>query len=308
MAESHIDHYLVGEVMLGDKQSIEQMGTKPKFWTMDPKTGKLWLFKYGRKNTGEDWSEKIAAEVAELLAIPHAVTELAKCDGRPGTVSLDFTEQGSRGSLVHGNELLIVVISDYPQEQTFHASQHTLANIVCAIRLADNSLPPEYPVGIREPIDLFLGYLMLDALIGNTDRHHENWGLLVKSAPYHAELAPTFDHASSLGRELQDQKRESFMAGQGNGIAGYAKKARSAIYASSDDRHPLTTLEAVLLLAKQRPDAYATWQQRLAMLSDERFHEVVYRVPEEFMSSASKDFAFRLLMCNKTRILETSLG
>ncbi len=64
-------------------------------------------------------------------------------------------------------------------------------------------------------------YLVLDALIGNTDRHHENWGFLgqvlvnidevseaarlVKQGGY--DIAPSFDHASSLGRELPDEKR-----------------------------------------------------------------------------------------------------
>jgi hypothetical protein len=27
------------------------------------------------------------------------------------------------------------------------------------------------------PQDAFVGYLVFDALIGNTDRHHENWGI-----------------------------------------------------------------------------------------------------------------------------------
>lgn len=52
--------------------------------------------------------------------------------------------------------------------------------------------------------EVFIGYLILDALIGNTDRHHDNWGVLVTSedGKFRYHLAPTFDHASSLGREL----------------------------------------------------------------------------------------------------------
>jgi hypothetical protein len=46
---------------------------------------------------------------------------------------------------------------------------------------------------------------MLDAWIGNGDRHHLNWGLVRnKLTPNIIEtihLAPTYDHASSLGRE-----------------------------------------------------------------------------------------------------------
>ena len=48
---------------------------------------------------------------------------------------------------------------------------------------------------------LFAGYLVLDAVIGNTDRHHENWGLLLRRTEtgWKGQVAPSFDHASSLG-------------------------------------------------------------------------------------------------------------
>ena len=52
-------------------------------------------------------------------------------------------------------------------------------------------------------------YIVLDALIGNTDRHHENWALLRKKInnKWSGQTSPSFDHASSLGRELEDRKR-----------------------------------------------------------------------------------------------------
>ena len=32
---------------------------------------------------------------------------------------------------------------------------------------------------VVEAVDVFVGYLMFDAWIANTDRHHENWALVV---------------------------------------------------------------------------------------------------------------------------------
>ena len=59
-------------------ESEEMMGSKNKFWYLDPmEEEEYWLFKYPRCNTGEHWAEKIAAEVAALLEIPHARVELA---------------------------------------------------------------------------------------------------------------------------------------------------------------------------------------------------------------------------------------
>lgn len=51
---------------------IEQLGSKPKFWFRKQDDDQPWLFKYTRVNTGEDWSEKIASEIAHLLEIPAA--------------------------------------------------------------------------------------------------------------------------------------------------------------------------------------------------------------------------------------------
>jgi hypothetical protein len=49
--------------------------------------------------------------------------------------------------------------------------------------------------------DLMVGYLMLDCLIGNQDRHDENCGLILLSGKQlRVALAPTYDHAKSTGR------------------------------------------------------------------------------------------------------------
>src|SRR6266581_3390089 len=49
---------------------VEQLGSKPKFWFRQD--DQLWLFKEARANTGEDWAEKVAAEIAKLVGMPAA--------------------------------------------------------------------------------------------------------------------------------------------------------------------------------------------------------------------------------------------
>ena len=73
------------------------------------------------------------------------------------------------------------------------------------------------PTDVHSAADLFCGYIVFDVLISNTDRHHQNWGVLAKreegSAPT-LTLAPTYDHGSSLGRELQDTERIQRLTGR----------------------------------------------------------------------------------------------
>ena len=47
------------------------MGTKEKFWFKDV-DDIWWLFKYNQRGHGDDWSEKIACEIAGKLDLPHA--------------------------------------------------------------------------------------------------------------------------------------------------------------------------------------------------------------------------------------------
>ena len=63
------------EVKAEDAESIEQLGTKSKFWYRDG--NKRMLFKAEDRGTGEDWAEKIACELCALLGLPHVHYEMA---------------------------------------------------------------------------------------------------------------------------------------------------------------------------------------------------------------------------------------
>ena len=106
-------------------EESEAMGTKEKFWFRHEELG-LCLYKKARKHTGEDWSEKIAAELCKLIELPHAEYELAIFNNENGTISKSFLPEG--GSLITGNEILAQIFLDYP-ENINDLSQHTLDNI-----------------------------------------------------------------------------------------------------------------------------------------------------------------------------------
>jgi len=93
------------------QDDLEPLGTKPKFWFRN-EAGDWCLFKEARPNTGEDWAEKIACELARLLRLPHAEYDLAEWRGRSGVVCQSFVPDG--GHLEHGNELLAAVVPAYP--------------------------------------------------------------------------------------------------------------------------------------------------------------------------------------------------
>ncbi len=97
------DYFAIIEISKDASGEDEQMGTKISFWFDHESLGRC-LYKKARPNTGEDWSEKIAAELCELLQLAHAKYELATFQGEKGIISPSFLPD--RGSLTLGNEVL----------------------------------------------------------------------------------------------------------------------------------------------------------------------------------------------------------
>ena len=317
-----VDEFPIIGVPAPPGETHEPMGTKRKFWAT--LHGERWLFKQNRPAQGEDWSEKIAAEIAGLLDVDHSVVELAGCEGEPGIVSRNFVEAFPGNSLlVHGNELLSdFYAGDYPTKQSYKVRQHCIPavqKVLTAYHLSESA--PEFIAGTITALwHLFTGYLMLDALVGNTDRHHENWAIIaplvqLKSSFSMADaatellcgvrLAPSFDHASSLGRELSDVARADMLSGSGNrNLARYAEKCLSKIYLQDGEAKPLTPHRAFREATVDAPNIRSFWLQRLGGVGEEEFGAIIDRVPTPRMSPEAKRFAREFLRYNRIRLLE----
>jgi hypothetical protein len=115
-------------------QEDEAMGTKFKFWFHHPELCTC-LFKRSRSNTGEDWAEKIAAELCKALGLPHARQELGIWQGQRGTVSPAMLTPDEE--LIHGNDILAGIVSSYPREEVYNVSQHTLDIVLQAMSRPD---------------------------------------------------------------------------------------------------------------------------------------------------------------------------
>lgn len=296
--------YQIYDIPTNVSSSMEQRGTKAKFWFIHPENGDNYLFKIGREATGENWAEKIACELCSALDIPHAEYELALYKGSHGVITKSFVPEGARLAL--GNELLSKRVKGYQDVQNYKSRQHTLRLVQAYlsatdidIRLPNNWVPPHANI---LQVDVFTGYLMLDVLISNQDRHHENWGLVLDDAVY---LTPTFDHGSSLGMNETDNTRLMKLntKDQGNSIEKYVSRARSALFHAPSSRRPMKTLEAYIFSAKTNRNGASYWLDNLEKLTDQRIKDIVYCVPDDVSNEVEKEFAIAIILENKKRLL-----
>ena len=295
--------YPIVRVAADASEQSETVGTKDKFWYEG--RGKLFKLVHG---AGEDWAEKVCAEVARTLGLPHAEYDLAIWDAgdKLGVASSNFCIPN--GELILGNELLSEVYPDYetPGVSRFRQSAHTVGRVLDVLKKYEPATPLGWaaPAWAGDALGTFVGYLLLDALVGNTDRHHENWGF-VRTRDGLLRLAPTFDHASSLGCHILDSERGARLKSKDKNydVAAYAAKARSALYADEHDGKPLKTLDAFVSVAQRAPVAGRGWIQRLEDVPFGDLAILIDNVPRERITEPSAEFAQQVMAANLQRII-----
>jgi hypothetical protein len=302
------ERFQIFEVSLEAPEEQESLGTKEKFWFRHDKLGWCLYKKSRSKTAGEDWSEKIAAELCRLLKLPHTEYELATCNGEYGVISRSFLPKN--GNLLLGNEILARVYSEYPTD-TRDLSHHTIDRIFGAFDRLETDLSEVLMPLDWEPLEnitevhhVFVGYLLLDAWIGNSDRHHENWGFIELEQKLY--LAPTYDHASSLGRNESDEKRAERLRTRDKGysVGSYADKCHSSFYANLGKSKPIRTFDSFVEATRLYPDAACVWLNILETVSQNNTLHLLQRIPEERISAIAIEFAENILNHNRNKLLK----
>ncbi|WP_006247144.1 hypothetical protein [Mycolicibacterium tusciae] len=223
-----VDSFEVVDLADWTRGESEPGGDEAKRWFIAPDSSRHaghWLFKPRRIKTlklskerqrlgdepdvlirGEDWAEKISYELATLLAIPAAETELATViqlrthDRVYGSMSRDMRPR--TWAWTPGAALLAELDDEFDAKS---CRGHTID----AVRVALEGLPGPVATNYAEwsAFDVFAGYLLLDAWIANTDRHAHNWGVLQNSRTGDLCLGPSFDHGSALASGDGDNVR-----------------------------------------------------------------------------------------------------
>jgi hypothetical protein len=99
-------------------------------------------------------------------------------------------------------DLLVALEGDFDLEK---GTTHNFLSCKSLLENKDN----EYFNG--DVHDFWVNMFIFDALIGNTDRHQNNWALLYSlDAGIQVKGAPYFDNGTSMGHEILNQKIDTF--------------------------------------------------------------------------------------------------
>ncbi len=128
-------------------------------------------------------SEHIGSNIFNLIGESAQLTMLGKYNGRNVVVCKDFNEEGETFTPFNG-------VGESSLDRDKNLYQYTYEDVTRMLH--ENSKITH----VKDTVEKFWNMYIIDALIGNFDRHGANWGFIKKDQAY--RFAPVFDNGSSL--------------------------------------------------------------------------------------------------------------
>lgn len=279
----------------------ETQGLRAHPWLRHQTRPRLWLYKptedIADRPLTEGAAEKLASEIARVLAVPAARVELAQRHSTHGCVVEDV--RWSKGSHEAGQVLMGALVDDYDPTDRGRRG-HSIANVCTA--LEQFGAPPNSPTPAGfTAFDVFTGYLVFDALIANTDRHDRNWAVLVRPPGEDGPdaLCASYDHASSLGFNVTDGQRTTLLADGTVKAWAHKGSARQFEHRPGSQRRTLVDVarEAALLCSA---DVRGHWLDSVMSVPVDRIDGLLDATPG--LTPVTKRFTREVLMINQERL------
>jgi len=203
-------------------------GASEKIILQDTNTGKKGIFKFPKKHsngeiTGEYWAESLAYEIATIIEIPCAKIDMGIYRGRRGSMSYIFLKQDD--VLIEGVHFISAKYPNYNRD----ILKDEDVDLWYSIEMVRNSISSIF-------FNDFLEILIFDALIGNSDRHHSNWGISLMKKDHISMLSNLYDNGSSLCCTITDDKINMKDKNWCNAITN--TKSKSLIRIRNEKRKP----------------------------------------------------------------------
>lgn len=255
-------------------------GARKKSWMWKPEESDpvaKHLFKLARPDGktpeyGSDlWAEVLASRIARAIQVPAVHMDFAIGKSGRGVISERMSTHLTDGNELRGGRS----VPDHGEVSGYHLED--IQRALDGYRGSERGLTA---------YESFVGYLVFDALIANTDRHSENWAVDSERE----ELLPCFDHGASLGFNATSEQRAD--------VVRYASRGRSRPFKR------LVLEVAQMGMATVSAQVADLWLGRVESLALPVLERLVMRVPRGWMSDPSRTFVVELVWENRRRLLQ----
>jgi hypothetical protein len=209
----------------------------------------LYKHAFGR-HPDQFWTEIIAYRVGCQLnvPVPPAFIAFDENDDSCGALIEWFLNYPAQPEerFVSGGDIMVDLIPNFDRKK---GHQHNFAMVEHYL----NFLAQNRKVDMADWQGYWCDMLLFDALIGNTDRHQDNWGLLWQTAnkPLKVRMTPVFDNGTSLGYEILESKMDDFY--KPDHLQKYISRGCHHIRWQLNDNAPAQHIELLKSLVSKYP-------------------------------------------------------
>lgn len=258
-------------------------GSRKKMLAVNNKR-EIAMFKYEREDydCSEACSEKLAYEIAKVLGYDCAKIELAvDNDNKIGVLNYYFS---NRFNAPHTD--IVAYLNKDTKERN---SYYTISNIKSVLDDIDTELFKD-----------FIKIMIFDALIGEQDRHEENWGITEKQGKNF--ISPLYDNGDSLLREFRNIANAQKYYDGIKDFNAYIDRSQTIIY-KEDKKCKYKHFELIKYLYDNFSQYVIPEINNLKKLTDEIIEILVNKIPDELLTSEHKKYIIMYLIRRRDILL-----
>lgn len=258
-------------------------GSRKKMLAINTKR-EIAMFKYEREDydCSEACSEKLAFEIAKVLGYECARIDLAlDNDNKIGVLNYYFSNRN-----VSPHTDIVAYLNKSRNERNKY---YTISNIKTVLDDIDKNL-----------FKGFIKIMIFDALIGEQDRHEENWGITERNGKYF--ISPLYDNGDSLLREFKNYATAKKYYDCVKNFDAYIERSRTMIY-KEDNKKKYKHFDLIKYLYNKFSQYVIPEIENLSKLKDEIIEEIVNKIPGKLLTNEHKKYIILYLIKRRNMLL-----
>ena len=209
----------------------------------------------------------------------------------------------------HGTTRVVVACRDFTGPGAVFQNFASLKNAIVdspsngyGTELSDilDTIQSQRAVDSKTLSDFFWDMFVVDAFIGNWDRHNGNWGFLYDQEKDAMSIAPVFDCGSSLYPQMDDELAKKVLSSKAETNARIYDTPTSAILI--DGRRG--NYQAILS-SHAYPELDAALERIVPRIDMESIERMITEIP--VLSDVHKEFLIKILRLRKKILLDSAL-